>query len=184
MKIQRYATGLLSLLGLKTMGNNPGEFAEIIAPSFDLRDWFLFEKRELLDGFLSWGAATSGSTVFAAMTTGDLVSPIPADELWFVWNVTLRHRILDDAGYMVGSFGVSVERAGGTNYQFIKCSENAPGGLPLQGFTPGDPVNFSVYCEPMRFFDGGCAFGEHIGQFSFPGGADVEMYAEISRLKV
>lgn len=184
MKIQQIAPGLLALLGLKTMGNNPGEFGETIAPTLDLRQWLLYSKRQLLNGYLAIPATPGvNSSLCDLLTTGALATPVPENEVWYVHQVSGRVRILDASDSMIGSYGVSLEMPG-THYQFLAAAPPVGSSIPYQPMV-GSSADFAFMAKPERWISGGTKWGIHIGQWDFSvAGADMEVYAEVSRLEV
>lgn len=80
--ITQFPRGLVSLTGLRDMGEAPRQLADVIAPSIDVTQ-FLLLNREAIYGSVS--AAAIGS--FVATGNPHLV---PAGELWYVhsWSVS------------------------------------------------------------------------------------------------
>lgn len=81
--IQRFPTGLLELLGMKGTGDTPHELASNISGSLDLMGAYLAQRRVSIAG--QSAIAMTGNGSYSAI--GMLV---PATELWFVYNVSVR----------------------------------------------------------------------------------------------
>jgi len=79
--INRLPTGLLSFLGTKAMGVNPGSLAGELVPVMDLTKWYVTSTFE--------NVATNANTI----TTGDSFPTgvvVPAGEVWYVDSFTVR----------------------------------------------------------------------------------------------
>jgi len=181
MKIQKLAPGLLSLLGLKTMGNNPGEFAETIAPTFQMRDWMMFDTEAVLTGFYGEFGGIDNSIIFQECTSGDgLVEPIPNDEVWWVRWIS-GHLELKTVGDQVnGSYGASVEPSLGVQrFEYLVCTQPANSVFAAgasQYLAFGGPVN--------RFFRGGARFGIHVGWLDAADDYAFQLFAAVTKFKV
>jgi hypothetical protein len=78
-RISKFASGIASLVGLRDGGAIPGDFAETIAPTIEMRDLFLLNYREF---FIT--DAVAAPAVGANFYATDLI--VPPTELWYVWS--------------------------------------------------------------------------------------------------
>lgn len=113
--IQQIPRGLLSLLGLKTGGQNPEQLSPVVSGCVELLEMYLQNNVELYAGQLV--APALGSNLINAPVAGfpDLSPGVPAAEFWYVHNyqavvrpgagvnVTLQPFIYLQAGSLVTS---------------------------------------------------------------------------------
>lgn len=76
--IQLNPPGLLSLLGLKNGGVNPPHFIGEVAPGFELSDWYLRARQEIIQnaGFTPTNGVITGF--------GDVQATVPQGQWWYV----------------------------------------------------------------------------------------------------
>ncbi|HEX6825645.1 MAG TPA: hypothetical protein VF077_04945 [Nitrospiraceae bacterium] len=106
--IQFNPPGLLSLLGLKNGGVNPPSFGGIVAPGFELSDWYLRAKQELINN------ASITPPNGAITGYGGTVATVPQGEWWYVRHYNAM--ISTVAGDSVGRYALAYG-SGGVPYQ-------------------------------------------------------------------
>lgn len=74
MDLSNYPQGLVGLLGLRSSGASVSQFAETMAPTLDMLDFYVQLRRESLT--LTQFAAAAGSQLFTEI--------VPPGELWYV----------------------------------------------------------------------------------------------------
>lgn len=89
-RIANYPAGLLSLLGIKNSGDAPGELSPTMLAQLDALP--LFQQNNMEHGFALFtpalGIVTQDAITLAA--AGEILLTVPAGELWWIENVTLR----------------------------------------------------------------------------------------------
>jgi hypothetical protein len=78
--VNRIPPGLLSLLGLKNTGRNPGQLSDVIGPSLEMLDWYLWSQAEAVAS----GAQTPSAGAQAAFQTFAPTLMVPQTEWWWV----------------------------------------------------------------------------------------------------
>lgn len=74
--INRVPPGLLSLLGIKALGQNPSVLADILTPELDVTDLYFAAFSEQAGG-TTGAITTAGTAPFSALT-------VPPGELWYL----------------------------------------------------------------------------------------------------
>lgn len=77
--LNQQPTGLLEFLGIKNGGKYPQTFGEQLSPQWNLENWYLTQRAQLL---------TVNGTVAAVGYT--LAFQVPQNAVWFVWNMATR----------------------------------------------------------------------------------------------
>lgn len=92
--ITQLPRGLVSLTGLRDMGEAPRELSEIIAPSIDVTQFLLLNRETIFENFIISAVATVASPT------------IPPGELWYIhqWSVDADVNATNAISLCVGFF--------------------------------------------------------------------------------
>jgi len=85
--INRQPRGLLSFLGIKNSGRNPRSLADVLAPTVDLRDWYLAQNSESVTVNIS--VAGIGFTPFFV---------VPETDTWAILATSINSQAVLGAG--------------------------------------------------------------------------------------
>lgn len=184
MKIQKIAPGLLSLMGLKTMGNNPGELAETIAPTLELEQWFLQTNSVVLTGQVALAGPQDYNELCLPFSTGALANVagavIPQDEIWYVHQVLTRMFWTDAADYIQGDFGMAHFLGDGVDPVHLSNEIINPA---MTAIAPASQY-LQVSSYPRIWLPGGGFPGTHFGVVHVSAGLDIEGWMRVTRLKI
>jgi len=108
LDIQRFPTGLLDLLGLKATGQTPSILAsQVQATLADCVDYYLLNRRVQLSGATPIGLIANSNQPVNGLL-------VPATELWFVYNVSVRLTLPTGAGITARFWGTVTDQASPT----------------------------------------------------------------------
>jgi len=163
--IQRPPFGLPDLLGLKGVGQAPIRLAETISATLaDCVDYYLVSRRETVTG--TTGVAMVANTAYTCVT-------VPASEIWFVYNFTVRLSAATAAATAIRFWGT---------YAF-QTSSGFP--IPLtETVAVGASDNGAAsrsFARPM-LFGPGCVFGISSGAVTGVPGASGRVTIDACKL--
>ena len=181
---QGFAQGLLSLLHLKTNGNNPDELSSVLSPIIEMREWMLLREMQMLS-FSALATVSVGGGTVQFQEWDDPDDPndpdpravIPQDEVWYVWSYSLffvKKTTYTINGGLIGSSlvppGNAIDILGQTEGYWGNGNSNVI------------PVKMSI---ERRFYPPGTIFGWGHGQIDE---SDDEMpitgYMGVTKLKI
>ena len=152
--------GLISLLGLRGMGETPRVVQPNVDVSVELRDLYLVNQRELI--LATIGPFVLGPNQLAAGSPGI----VPAGELWYVWQ-----------------FGTRIQTSA-VQTATVACAFNTNGVPLLCGDFVSIPINSDSGCFAVLapfWLKGGDSLG--LVASAVAGAPSVAMYALITRLR-
>ena len=169
---QTVAPGLLSLLQIKR-GANPSFLTDSLQATLDLREWMLSRERLTLAGSFAIAAGTNAA-VFAGCNGSALATAIPVDEAWYLHNLTAV-MFMGAGDTFIGQMCTAAQPAAG----------GTPGYFHTSGFT--NVAGFGVMQvggDVGRWFYGGTFFGIGYSVLTNVAGDTVQIFADVTRLKV
>lgn len=171
---QGQTPGLLSLLALKSMGNQPDTLSSSYAPTIDLREWLLTNNSQVnaYAGTVPNGASSGP----VSPTAGTLI--VPSDEIWYVWNITLIATMGPAATENLQGLAVLLANTGLIS-RIVALNPNAYVGVA------GGSTQVYAYAEPRRFVPAFTTFfATWTRAASAVGGFPWSLQLETTRLKI
>jgi len=80
--IQRYPKGLIDLLGMRATGDTPHQLSQLLLPTLDQLDYYLFDRCEALTANTSIAVPGIGNVTFVGTT-------VPQNQLWMLYDYSV-----------------------------------------------------------------------------------------------
>jgi len=170
--VSRIPPGLLSLTGLKVNGNNPRSMLDEYRPVIESMEWLLAQEREVVGGAVALPPGPNIAFILAPSTA----TRVPDDEIWYVWNHTVRYESFNA--------GDTVQGLVAPAWQLANQSVIAMPGVIYNGTAPS-PFILAVGYEPRRFAHARDVLGATCSLITVGAvNSAMVIQAEITRLKL
>jgi hypothetical protein len=116
--IQVGTGGLLGLLGIQNNAQNPPHFGELVAPTFDLQDWYLRAQQEWVTPEVSANIPNGASGGFAVG-----FFTVPKDQWWYVHHYSAQ--VNCGAGDSVAQCALGIRGGGTSTVHLVSPMEKA-----------------------------------------------------------